>query len=133
MKTNIISGAAAVVLGLLIAFGAQFLFKSCKAHDGALPMCHWSVQGEIGIGLAIAALGICLLILTNPKTQLGLTIGIFMFSIVALVIPNWLIGGCMSMEMACRRAAFPALTAISIAALIGAGIYIYYLEKGSKS
>ena len=59
-----------------------------------------------------------MIVFTDPKTQLGLLIGTFFASLVALFIPHTLIGGCASMEILCHRVAFPALTAESIILLI---------------
>jgi hypothetical protein len=128
MKTRIISGTSMCILGLLIAFGPQFLFKACGVEEGSFPLCHWSIQAEIGMGMLIALLGICLTVLSDPQTRFGITVGIFFASIVALLIPHVVIGGCGMMSMACRRVAFPALSAISIAALLGAAANMVYLE-----
>jgi hypothetical protein len=118
MKKAIISGAIVIALGLLIALGPQFLFKVCSSHGGAFPLCHWSAQAELGMGMLIAALGICLIVFTDQKTQFGLYIGIFFSVIIALSIPNALIGGCNVKTMACRRVAFPAITIISVIVLV---------------
>jgi hypothetical protein len=128
MKHRIISGAAAVVLGLLIAFGPQYLFKVCESTEDSIPRCHWSAQAEIGIGMIIAALGICLIVFEERKTQLGLTIGILLTSILALLIPHALIGGCNMMSMACRRVAFPALSVVSILLVVSAVANMFFLE-----
>jgi hypothetical protein len=141
MKKTIIFGTAVIILGLLIALGPQFLFKVCgpamPAEGGTaaeaaesnlgccgpvFSTCHWTARAEIGIGLLIAALGACMIVFTDPKTQLGLIIGVFMASLIALAVPHALIGGCNSMAMACRRAAFPALTVESVILLIISGI-----------
>jgi len=141
LKRSIIVGTVIIVLGLLIALGPQFLFKVCdlnmastgEADDccavpeeadccsstaSSIPLCHWSAQAEIGMGFLIVALGICMLVFTDAKTQQGLSIGVFFAAIVALFIPNTLIGGCSSMAMACHRIAFPALTVESVILLV---------------
>ena len=132
MKKNIISGIAALISGLLIALGPQFLFKVCGGHDDVFPRCHWSAQAEIGTGIIIAALGICLLLFSDRETHFGLTVAVFLTSIVALFIPHWLIGGCDEMATACRRLAFPALTVVCSLTLIGSVIYIIYLGRKIK-
>jgi len=147
MKKCVIFGSVVILLGLLIALGPQFLFKVCElimtttgeAEDccaepetddccaptvGDLPICHWSARAEIGVGLLIAALGICMLVFTDPKTQLGLVIGVFFSAIVALFIPNTLIGGCDSMAMACHRVAFPTLTIESVILLVFSAVIV---------
>ena len=113
MKKNIICSATVVILGLLIAFGPQFLFKVCGggcACCGDTPTCHWAGLAEVGMGLIIAALGLCLLVFTTIQTQLGLAIGVFLTGLFALLIPHVIIGGCVTKTMACHRVAFPALT-----------------------
>jgi hypothetical protein len=149
MKKGIIFGAVVVLLGLLIALGPQFLFKVCgqamasnaseemadccavPEESGccapavkSVPVCHWSARAEIGIGLLIAALGACMLVFTDAKTQLGLIIGVFMASLIALAIPHALIGGCGSMAMSCRRVAFPALTIESVILLVFSAVMV---------
>jgi hypothetical protein len=153
MKKAIICGSIVIVLGLFIALGPQFLFKVCDPNMvstesassastdddccaepaqssccgpsvRSLPICHWSAQAEIGMGLLIAALGACMIVFPEQKTRLGLLIGIFFSSIIALAIPNFLIGGCSTMTMRCHRVAFPALTVESAVLLVFSAIMI---------
>jgi hypothetical protein len=131
MKKSIISGAIITALGLLIAFGPQFLFKVCSTSCdccGDIPTCHWSARAEIGIGMLIAALGLCFIVLNDSKTQLGLIIGVFLSSIIALAIPHALIGGCEMRDMACHRVAFPAITVIGAVLLAGSAVYTILTE-----
>jgi len=115
VKRQLIYGIAVIASGLLIALGPQFLFKLCAVDCcDEIPICHWSGQAELGIGFLIAGLGACMIIFTDRKTQLGLLIGTFLASIIALAIPHMLIGGCEMMEMSCHRVAFPALTVESV-------------------
>jgi hypothetical protein len=129
MKNRIILGGAAIVFGLLIALGPQFLFKVCPVMDGIYMKCHWSAQGEIGVGALIAALGIALVIFTDPKTRLGLSIGIFLSGALVLLIPHALIGGCAMHSMPCRKIAFPAITVIAIMLLIVTALNTLYLAR----
>jgi hypothetical protein len=130
MKNRIISGGGVIVFGLLIALGPQFLFKVCGlTADGGFMRCHWSAQAEIGIGGLIAVLGIALVIFSAPQTRLGLTIGIFLSGVLALLIPHTLIGGCAMHSMACRKVTFPAITVISILLLIGMALNALHLAR----
>jgi hypothetical protein len=133
MKKNIIFGSIVIALGFLVAFSPQFLFKVCTAHGGAFPLCHWTAQAELGMGMLIAALGICLIVFTDPKTQIGLTIGILFASIMVLGIPHALIGGCKVSTMACRKVAFPALTVIGIILLVYSIFIVVYSEMKKPS
>ena len=116
------------MLGLLIALGPQFLFKVCAHEENSFPLCHWPAQAEIGIGFLIAALGACMIVFTDQKTRLGLSIGIFLAGIIALFIPHALIGGCGMMSVACRKVAFPALTAESVILLIFSAVMVVINE-----
>jgi hypothetical protein len=129
MKKSIIIGSIVIVCGFLIALGPQFLFKVCAAHGGAFPLCHWTARAEIGMGMLIAALGICLIVFTDPKTQIGLTIAILLASIMVIGIPHALIGGCSAKTMACRKVAFPVITVIGIVLLVYSIIVVVYSEK----
>jgi hypothetical protein len=129
MKNRIISGGTTIVLGLLIALGPQFLFKVCPVTEGMIMKCHWSARAEIGAGALIAALGIALAFFADPKTRLGLTIGIFLSGVLALLIPHGLIGGCPMHSMACRKIAFPWITVIGILLLAGSALYTFHLAR----
>jgi hypothetical protein len=129
MKNRIISGGAALVLGLLIALGPQYLFKVCPVVGNVFMKCHWSARAEIGVGALIAALGIALVFFANSKIRLGLTIGIFLSGVLALLIPHALIGGCSMHSMACRKIAFPAITVMSILLLVGSALYTFCLSR----
>lgn len=128
MKNRVFSGGGVIVLGLLIALGPQFLFKVCPVVEGMFMKCHWSARAEIGIGgPLIAGLGTALIFFASPHIRLGLTIGIFLSGVLALLIPHVLIGGCAMHSMACRKAAFPAITVLSILLLISMALNGLYL------
>jgi hypothetical protein len=124
MKKPIILGSAVMLMGLFIALGPQFLFKVCGHGEDGYPHCHWTAQAEIGMGLLIVALGACMVVFTDPKTHLGLIVGVFMASLIALAVPNFLIGGCGMMTMQCRRVAFPALTVESVSLLLFSAVML---------
>jgi hypothetical protein len=130
MKNRIILGGGEIIFGLLLALGPQFLFKVCGlTADGGFMRCHWSAQAEIGVGALIAALGLAYVFFASPKTRLGLTIGVFLAAVLALLVPHVLIGGCKMHSMACRKAAFPSITVIAILLLIGTALNAWYLAR----
>ena len=133
MKRSILFGSVVVALGLLIALGPQFLFKVCAHGENGYSRCHWSAQAEIGMGFLITALGICMIIFTDPKTHLGLSIGVFLAGIIALFIPHALIGGCGMTAMRCHKVAFPAITAESVVLLVFSAVIAVYIEMKKPS
>ena len=104
----------------------------CGTSASSYPVCHWSARAELGLGFLIIALGLCMLVFCDPKTQLGLAIGAFFAGFIAIGIPNTLIGGCDSLEMTCHKTAFPALTAIGIVLLVCSAAFVVVLELGNK-
>jgi len=118
--TTYFFGIATIILGLLISLGPVFLFKVCPPHEGNFSLCHWSAQAEIGMGIWVAALAFCYITFTDPKTQFGFAVSLFLTGIIVLGIPHALIGGCKSAivdgkeTMDCVRVAFPALTVEAI-------------------
>jgi hypothetical protein len=113
---------------MFVAFGPQYVFKVCAHGEGSYALCHWTAQAEAGIGLLIAALGACVIVFADAKTRLGLFIGIFFAGLAALAVPHFLIGGCSSMAMQCRKVAFPVLTFESVVLLVFSAIIVVYLE-----
>jgi hypothetical protein len=133
LKKLIIPGAAIVILGLLAAFGPQYIFKLCNVAAEGAPVCHWSGLAEIGLGLLIAVQGAAFILLPETGVRLGLAVSVFFTGIVALAVPHILIGGCSSLAMACRRVAFPALTVELVALLlVSAGLVVYLRQSGAE-
>jgi hypothetical protein len=133
MKNRVVSGAAALIAGGLIAWGPQFLFRICgHIPDAPFMRCHWSGQAEIGVGTLIAALGALLLISKKTDFKIAYSFAVILSALLALFIPNVLIGGCSHPEMACRTTAFPALTVISLLLILFFVLNIFYLCYAGK-
>jgi CHASE2 domain-containing sensor protein len=99
---------------------------------GRFMTCHWTARAELGVGFMIAALGFLFLTFKSVETRLGLACAIFLSGALALSIPHILIGGCNIETMACRTIAFPALTVLSVLAIAGSMLEIFYLYKANK-
>lgn len=120
MKNRILSGAGAILSGLLISIGPQTIFKVCTTKPGGSFMkCHWTAQAEIGVGLLIAVLGVLLLVFSSHPVRLGLSLGVTLAGILAVLFPYVLIGGCPMETMECQRVAFPAITVIAVLTIAG--------------
>ena len=134
MKKQLIYGTTVIILGLLVALGPQFLFKVCGAHDGIFALCHWTAQAEIGMGMLVAALGLCYITFSDPKTQLGIIVSVFLTGIIVIGFPHALIGGCSVKTMPCRQIAFPALTVEAAIIIVYSIIMaVYEIKKASAA
>ena len=127
-----LKGAGAAVLGLIIALGPKFIFKACTVGGcdccGEYPQCLWATQAVLGVGFLIAALGLCMIIHNDPKTQFGMLLGIFVTAIIAILLPYVFIGGCPGKTMACYRRAFPGIAVFASLTLA----YSVFLALRSK-
>jgi hypothetical protein len=132
LKNRIIYGVGVTALGVLISLGPQYIFKVCEPMArGRFMTCHWTGRAEIGVGFMIAALGLLSLTFKSAKTRLGLACAVFLSGAAALSVPHILIGGCAMETMACRTTAFPALTVLSVLAMAGSALEIFYLRKAN--
>ena len=129
-KKPIIFSAAMIIGGLLIALGPIYLFKSCAPGCcSAYPDCLWATRVTLGMGMIIAALGIFYIIYNDSKIQLGMTIGIFLTSVMVLLVIHVIIGGCAVKTMDCRLVTYPVLTVIGIFTTVFSGIKFFLLRK----
>ncbi len=130
MKNRIVSGIGAILSGLLISLGPQFIFKACEpTAEGKWMACHWTVQAELGIGLLIAVLGVLLLVFQSQKIRFGLSVAIVLAGVLAVLFPTVLIGGCAMKTMTCRSVTFPALEAIGVLTIAGFAVNSIYLLR----
>ncbi|MDR0722790.1 MAG: DUF4418 family protein [Treponema sp.] len=133
MKNRIISGIAAIILGLFISLGPQILFKLCPPKaDGTWMRCHWTGQAEIGAGFLVVVLGGAVLVCASSQVRLGLSIALGLSGILTLLFPSTLIGGCMMETMPCRKVAFPSIYLCSVLTIAGAGMNSFYLFRQGK-
>lgn len=130
MINRIGSGFVAIIAGLLIALGPQFIFPLCdQKEDGSWMKCHWMSQAEIGVGAMIGVLGIAVLLAASPRIRLGLSIGIATAGALALAIPTVLVGGCGMATMSCRSMTIPCLIVISVLVIVGAAANCVHLSR----
>ena len=125
MKKSIISGIPAVIFGLLIVLGPHYIFRACSACCAA-PVCFWSIQTTLGLGMALAAMGMCIITFNDPQISLGLLMGILVSGLMSLLVPLVIIGGCEDITMACHTTAFPALTVVSSVVVVYSAILIVF-------
>jgi len=135
-KNRVIIGAVTVAGGALTAAGPFSLFGVCTsaghhAHAGAEAtelVCHYTANTELGIGIVIALLGVAYLLFANHGTHIGLSFGIALSALLAVLVVNVLIG-VHAAPMACAVKTLPALTLINtIIFAVSLGNIIYLLR-----
>jgi hypothetical protein len=131
MKNRLLFGLAALIGGVLIALGPQYIFKICEQTHGHgdITRCFWMARAEIGIGSSILIIGFVYIIFGKPRLAAGLTIAAALETVQAFLIPNLLIGVCPHQNMACRLATLPALNVISFFMALFMSVNAIYLFK----
>lgn len=134
MAKRLLTGFLFIIIGLLAAVGPYTVFPVCGAHDGKFMKCRWTAQAELGLGLSIVFLGVVLLLFAARQLRIGISIGVFINSILVLLIPNVLIGVCGSVDMNCRILTLPALSILGVLSALIAALNIWSLwrENGKE-
>jgi hypothetical protein len=133
MKNRILSGFFNIIIGVLISFGPSTIFKVCEKSEKIMK-CYWSSRAEIGVGILFIATGLLYLGFKHWETSFALNIVSFVISIIAILIPAVLIGGCGNVMMVCRSLSFPVIYVLSVLSGVYAiGNSIYLIKKAKQN
>ena len=133
MRKNYIFGVLFAIAGLLIAIGPKTLFAVCSS-DGEMTMkCFYVAQTELAIGIAIALLGIVLILIKSSYAGITASIALAFNGIITVLIPNVLIGVCKSEHMHCNAVTRPALNILGALVIVLSVIgIVLFRGKDSK-
>ena len=131
MKNKIINITILLLAAVLYIVGPESIFKVCEVGDKPMK-CHWSVLAEIGV--AILLIGIAAVyVLTKTAREKGiLSFLAILNSIVAILIPSVLIGGCGMKTMPCQSSTFPAYYVIALTVGLTSFVNLLFLYKKNK-
>lgn len=110
-------GALLIVLALAIGVIPQF--TDCESQGRQLtleggrqiPMkCHWTARAELGLAVPLLATGIMLVPSRRRETQRNLGLMGSVLGVLAIALPNNLIGVCGNPDMICNSVMKPTLT-----------------------
>ncbi len=127
MKQKITS-IGTILVGLLLAFGPQFLFRPCPTTEKVMK-CFWSCQALLVVGCVVAVAGLLLLIVKGPEARRALNVVVFALLIGAILIPAVVIGGCVKEDMTCRLVTFPVTNGLSAVGLVLQVVSFWGKEK----
>ncbi|MBQ1250088.1 MAG: DUF4418 family protein [Clostridia bacterium] len=132
MKNKYVVGALLLVLGLLIAIGPQKIFPVCEFNPEKPMKCNWMGKAEIGVGAAIALIGVLQMVMDHAKVRMGLSMAAVPMGLLTLLLPTKLIGVCMNVHMRCVTLTRPALLMLGIATILVGGLSAFALNKIEK-
>ncbi len=123
---NKVLGIALVVLAIAIAVVPHYTdclsqgSVSTLANGTTQPMkCHWSAQAEIGVGIPLFAVGILIASSRRKGIIFGASILGVLLGVVAMALPDALIGTCVVPGHICNTAMKPAINGLGALAIAG--------------
>ena len=133
MKNRLSTGLLGILYGVLLIAIPQVIAPLCgPMEDGGWMKCHYTGSAEIGVGLVAIVLGVLLLVFKDAAVRIGLSVGVVLNAVLAILLPAVHIGGCKMPEMSCRAHTFPALYIVSAIAIVGFVINLIYLYLSNK-
>ena len=106
-----------ILVGALLAFGPQFLFRPCPTTEKVMK-CFYSCKALIAIGLIVMLTGVLELLAKETESLRFLAVIGAAACILSFMVPTVLIGACMKPEMTCNVVTFPVTHALSAAGLV---------------
>ncbi|MBQ7086621.1 MAG: DUF4418 family protein [Clostridia bacterium] len=120
MKQKITS-IGTLIVGLLLAFGPQFIFKPCPTTEKFMK-CFWSCKALIVVGAVIAIIALLQLMAKEKESKKLLAVAALALLVSAILIPTVIIGGCAKPDMACKMLTFPVTHSLSVIGIVLQGI-----------
>ncbi|MBQ6836257.1 MAG: DUF4418 family protein [Clostridia bacterium] len=120
MKQKITS-IGTLIVGLLLAFGPQFIFKPCPTTEKFMK-CFWSCKALIVVGAVVAIIALLQLMAKEKESKKLLSVAALALLVSAILIPTVIIGGCQKPDMACKMLTFPVTHSLSVVGIVLQGI-----------
>lgn len=116
-----------ILMGLILIVGPWFIFGTCSIEEKIMK-CFWSCRAEFVLGFLSILVGILVLISKNKSILNELILSITI-SVLTILIPLVIIGGCMKSTMHCRSITFPVFYTVAIANIL---LQLFNLSKELK-
>ena len=120
--TYILDGVQLLASGVL-TLGSQTFFAACPVGEKAMA-CHWAERAILGVGLALTAISLLQLVISNSRISKGLNLAALPLAILTALIPGVLIRLCGMLDMRCHTVFKPAVLIFSVAIFFVATINV---------
>lgn len=112
MHRKLFAAGTQIVLGSLIAVAPRTFAHVCTVKT--MPMaCHYTAQATLGLGLAVVALAVAGLFVTDA-VRAGLDIANAVLGVLVVLVPTVLIGVCKGAMMHCHMVTLPTLVVLGV-------------------
>ncbi|MBP1736874.1 MAG: hypothetical protein H6Q60_755 [Oscillospiraceae bacterium] len=132
MKQNVWITGIYLLAAVVYTLGPHTVFQVCEATGDTVMRCHWSVRAEFGVAILLVGIAV-LYAVTKTQRERALLSGIAVVnSLVAILIPSVLIGGCDMKGMECQSVTFPSFYVTAIVVMVASVINILRGLKRGK-
>ena len=119
-----------ILMGIILMIGPWFIFGVCSTEEKVMK-CFWSCKALFVLGILALLIGILVIITKNKSiiNQIIMSMGI---SIMAILVPSVIIGGCAKSTMHCNTITFPVVYVIAVVNIVLQLITLSKTVKSSK-
>lgn len=119
-----------ILMGIILMIGPWFIFGVCSTEEKVMK-CFWSCKALFVLGILALLIGILVIIAKNKSiiNEIIMSVGI---SIMAILVPLVIIGGCMKSTMHCNAITFPVVYVIAGVNIVLQLITLSKTVKSSK-
>lgn len=134
MKRDKIIGVIFIALGILVALTPCVIAPTCgPMENGMFMKCHWMGRAVMGSGVMMAILGCAYFYVCSSNVKFAFGFSSFIVGIYTLLLPAYLIGGCMNKEMMCQAKTMPTVYVFAgIYSLVGIAAMILNRRKDAS-
>ena len=124
-----------LVAAATAAAGVMTIFSACGAkEDGTWMSCHSAQMLVFGLGTAMTAVSVFMLLLKNKALRVLLGLANIVLAVVCMAVPGKIISMCMMADMRCYSVMKPFVILICIAVIVlTACTVIFVFKKNRKS
>lgn len=127
---NHVLDAILILLSLLLAVGTATIFQTCgPMEDGKYMTCHWAGLVVVAIGVVLTVQGIVRLFTFELNARRGISIASLTTAVLAIAVPDKLVGICGMNSMQCQLVTKPVVTVISILIIVALIVDIILSSK----
>ena len=119
-----------ILMGIILMIGPWFIFGVCSTEEKVMK-CFWSCKALFVLGILALLIGILVIIAKNKSiiNEIIMSMGI---SIMAILVPSVIIGGCAKSTMHCNTITFPVVYVIAVVNIVLQLITLSKTVKSSK-
>lgn len=132
-KSTRILSIVTLVLSIVLAIGALYLFHACgPMDDGSWMKCHWAQQISSALGAVLAVQSVIAILAKTNAARAAAAAAMVPTAVMAILVPNTIIPLCMMADMQCQAIMKPAVRLVAGVILVLAAVNAVLSAKADK-